>query len=266
MLECLPVLHEWNILEDNDESIDSDVPKLSELGSLDHILSIVQFHTAPTSFKIPKEPMELFRLVRVADFLGADGFIDAAAGWLEVDRTRITNNNPIRPVFKLIRSAYRAAEHNLPSGCVVCRNKFETDGPRRIDVIVTSCCASLVHPACYPNEHSCIICHSVLRLLPCVVCGLPISSGGNIAKEYSEALPHRTPCCAADCHPGCKNGLSSCPLCSCPLLHVCNVWSVDNEFSTAGDIIFAWRAMQMNVATSERSRSANVTTKVAIVL
>ena len=227
------------MLEDNDESVDSDIPKLSELGSLDHILSIVQFYTAPTSFNIPKEHKELFRLIGVADFLGADRFIDAAAGWLEVDQRRITNNNLIRPVMKLIRSAYRTAEHNLPSACVVCHKKFETDGPCRIDVVTTSCCSSLVHPACYPNQYSCTICHA----LPCVVCGLPISSGdNNIAKEYSEALPHRTPCCASDCHPGCKNGLRSCPLCNCPLYD----WSVD-EFATAGDVIFARWAMRMNV-------------------
>ena len=58
------------MLEDNDESVDLDIPKLSELGSLNHILSIVQFYTAPTSFNIPKEHKELFWLIRVARLFG----------------------------------------------------------------------------------------------------------------------------------------------------------------------------------------------------
>ena len=241
MLEALPILIEWNMCEGDEHDDVSDVPELFKLGNLTNLKSLVLFSVRPSSFAIPEKYQEMFQLIRVAEYFGADHFMEAAAKWLEVDLCEITNNNNIRPVVQLIRGRYRAAKHNHPQPCAVCHQPFPSRGPCRVTPSVTPCCQLLVHSSCLPTDYTCTLCSTVLRVLPCVVCRQVIAPGEDIAMEYSDSLLHRTPCCGSDCHPQCKRDVTTCPLCNCPL----NNWKID-EFALAGDIIFARRSQRMN--------------------
>ena len=60
------------------------------------------FKERPSFFLMPKNYMNMFKLIRVAEYFGAENFLKAATSWLEVDLHKITNDNNIRPVTQLI--------------------------------------------------------------------------------------------------------------------------------------------------------------------
>ena len=80
-------------------------------------------------------------------------------------------------------------------------------------------------------------------MLPCVMCLEVIALGEDFASKYEAALPHRTPCCRADCHPPCKSDdVYRCRLCACPL----DNWKVDKDMEMVGDVLTARRMTDLN--------------------
>ena len=51
-------------------------------------------------------------MVRLADYVVADDFLRAAAGWLDVGVDNISNVNPVGRVLQLIQGRYHASRHN----------------------------------------------------------------------------------------------------------------------------------------------------------
>ena len=136
-----------------------------------------------------------------------------------------------RKVYQLIQGRYRASRdkqklsHGVCAWCFwpVCPQTVMPCKPKPDSVPRSLCCDAVVHPDCKPTA-DCRACHEQLRVLPCVVCKLPIAWRDHFAKEYKAALPYRTPCCGADVHPECRtNDIHRCPLCSYPLIN----WELD---------------------------------------
>ena len=102
----------------------------------------------------------------------------------------------------------------------------------------------MVHAECRPRSASCRSCYKLFRVLPCAVCKGQIAPGEDFAAEYVAAVPHRTPCCKADCHPECKESTDPhrCPICQCPLTK----WEIDNDMTYVGDILAARRMEHIN--------------------
>ena len=176
-------------------------------------------------------------LVRLADFLGMDDFLELAARWLDVSVNAISNHNSVRSVYQVIRGRYRASrdKQRIHIGlCVrccrsICPSVQSPCRPQLEDLPRSPCCNLPVHPKC-KSPPQCRNCYQLLRVLPCVICRRPIARGEDFAREYEAALPHRTPCCSADCHPQCNSsGDTSCSLCSTPL----KGWKVDKELEMA---------------------------------
>ena len=252
MLEGIPLLRSMFSFCDPDESPVFDVPETREFkkGGLVLLRKLVLFTQDMENYPIPSEHLEMLGLVRLADFLGVDSFLESAARWLDVSITAISNHNSVHSVFQLIRGRYRASRdkkkrsHGVCVWCfrpihltveVPCRPQLE-EPPR------SPCCDSLVHPECKPTSE-CRLCHQLLRVLPCVVCRPPIAWGENFAREYEASLPFRTPCCGADCHPECRSDdITRCPLCSNPLKN----WEIDVDYEMAGDVLAARRMRHLN--------------------
>ena len=249
IIEGIPLLSSLFAFTDQNEPPIVEVPATQEFkGGLELLKKLVVFSQDSDNFAIPAKHLELLELVRLADFLGMDSFMESAARWLGVSVCAISNHNPVREVYQLIRGRYRACRHKKERNhgvCVWCIRPIYLDvhvpcrpeEPRR-----SPCCNLPVHPGCKPTAE-CRSCHQQLRVLPCVVCGDPISWGENFAREYEASLPHQTPCCGADCHPECKSdSITRCPLCSNPLTN----WKKDKDYEMVGDILAAQRMGHLN--------------------
>ena len=61
---------------------------------------------------LPTDFRRTFQLVRLADFLGVDSFLELCAEQLDVPVADLWNSNSIRKVRSLIRGIYRAHHKN----------------------------------------------------------------------------------------------------------------------------------------------------------
>ena len=61
---------------------------------------------------LPTDFRRTFQLVRLADFLGVDSFLELCASQLDVPIGELWNSNSIRKVRSLIRGRYRAHHTN----------------------------------------------------------------------------------------------------------------------------------------------------------
>ena len=247
MLEGIPLLWCLFTFTDQEETTVFEIPESREFPKrgLELLRKLVLFSKDKDNFPVPAEHMEMLGLVRLADFLGMDDFLEVAARWLDVSVNAILNHNSVRSVYQLIRGRFRASRHKKSQHighCCYCVSSIFSSAPAPCrpqetrDLPRCPCCNLEVHPECYPIAPQCSYCYEVFRVLPCVVCYQPVASGKNFSEEYKAALPHRTPCCRADCHPECKIfGIVHCPLCRNPLKD----WKVDEQQQMPGD----WQRM-----------------------
>ena len=244
MLDGIPLLQSVFAFTDPEEPTVLDVPESREVENrgLELLRKLVLFSGDKKNFCIPSDHMEMLGLVRLADYVGMDDFLEVVAKWLEVSVMAISNHNPVRRVHQLIRGRYRASRHkqSRPYGyCGVCKSWIYAANeapcrPQEPTIARTPCCNQKVHSHCIGKlDSQCNDCFTMLRVLPCVVCRQPIAYGEDFAREYAESLPHRSPCCEADCHPECKPvGRVTCRLCRCPLKD----WKFDKEVIMPDDI------------------------------
>lgn len=71
-------------------------------------------------------------------------------------------------------------------------------------------------------------------------------STSNIPRRRLVSLPHRLPCCKADCHPKCKEERKNvywCPVCQYPL----NNWEIDRDMVMAGDYLAGRSSEHLNI-------------------
>ncbi len=192
---------------------------------LTSILRLINFSINRDEFCIPSDNMELFKLVRLADYVGMDSFLVGAAKWLEVLPIQISNSMGVRKVYKLIRDRYRASENNKKGRCTICTGVFNRDPVR---MARSPCCQKSYHPACggRSTTRQCQGCKTPLSLLPCLFCLELIERGVyNVYDNYVKSLHHRTPCCGADYHERCWVDFNNrgsplyeeCPLCRNPI-------------------------------------------------
>ena len=69
-------------------------------------------------------------MVRLADYVGADDYLEAAARWPDVGVHSILNVNPVGKVLQLIHGRYRASRHNsqkLDGLCAWCNQWIEKE-------------------------------------------------------------------------------------------------------------------------------------------
>ena len=255
MMEGIPLLRSLFNFSDPQEPPIFELPPAREFkkDGLQLPQSLVIFCMDEPNYQIPKPHQEMLGLVRLADFVGVDFILEKAAKWLDVSVDAIANHNPVQNVHQLIRGRYQASQYNneraLSLGvCVYCMCPIKNEvivpcRPRTIELPKSSCCNAMVYPQCRQRHPTCSACHKLLRVLLCVVCKQPIAWGEEYASEYAAALPHRTPCCGADCHSHCKSDtIYRCPLCSYPL----DNWKVDTELELAGDVLAARRMSYLN--------------------
>ena len=67
---------------------------VQERGGLQLVKTLILFNTSPAEFILPSYHGEMFSLVRLADFLGVEEFMEVYARVLEVSVDAISNHNP----------------------------------------------------------------------------------------------------------------------------------------------------------------------------
>jgi hypothetical protein len=80
------------------------LPEVKEPG-LVHPKELICYQQNPDEYPIPSSHLEMFPKVRLADYVGANNFLKAAAGWLDVGVHEISNVNPVGRVYQLILGA-----------------------------------------------------------------------------------------------------------------------------------------------------------------
>ena len=157
----------------------------------------------PEQFVLPSY-QRLFQLVRLADFIGCEKFLEMVAGRLGVGVLAINNANAIRTVRGLIRSRYRAhskfvdetfAKGNKCAKCnwMLVRGRTSLQRP---ELSTTPCCGSEEHLGCSVLE-VCRRCNTNLKVLACVVCHDEIDPPDATADDAYH-MAGRMPCCFAD--------------------------------------------------------------------
>ena len=164
--------------QDDDPVIHLPEVKELEKAGLVHLKELICYQQSPEHYTIPSSHLELLAMVRLADYVGADDFVRAAAGWLDMGVHEISNVNPVGRVYQLIRGRYRASRHHdkeLTGLCAWCGQWMEKEvvvpcRPSSEPLRKSPCCDLPVHRHC-DSGPACRKCHKQLRVLPCVICG-----------------------------------------------------------------------------------------------
>ena len=170
-----------------------DIKEFRKDGGLQLVQTLVNFTASPSNYILPSSHGEMLSIVRLADFLGVEEFMEVSA--------RALDHNAIRNVRGLIRGRYQASCYNRqklpqkPMICGYCHKPISLPPPSKLDIAYTSYCNLPVHSTCKAQTHTCSYCFKLYRVLQCVICHQQISPGVDVLKEYEEALPHLTPCC-----------------------------------------------------------------------
>ena len=229
------------------------LPEATEFqGDLTLLVDLITFSVnPPEQFALPSY-QRLFQLVRLADFIGCEQFLEMVASRLGVAVPSINNANAIRTVRGLIRSRYRAhsrfltdtfAEGNKCAKCgwMLVRQRTKLQRPKLCE---TPCCGSIEHLGCSVLE-ICRRCNTHLKVLACVVCHKEIAPPDATADDaYRMAL--RTPCCFADCHEACREQLfqrRQCVLCHVALT---TDGKLNHDLMDAMEYIFMRRERTLN--------------------
>lgn len=152
MLRNIPLLASAYSFGDPEESPVLELPVVKEYkkNGLDLLKSLFVF-SLEESFQPPATHVELFSLIRLADYLGLDSFLTAAATWLGVSIDALLNHNPIRFVRGLVRGRYRASRHaraqKWPHICIYCYRPIDPPVPINIAAVTkkSPCCDKVWH-------------------------------------------------------------------------------------------------------------------------
>ena len=144
-------------------------------------------------------PMTCVRVMRAADFLGADTALEYLRERLNCSPDMLANSVPVSRQLKFIRSRYRMTEYNRLKSkdkgvCGLCSKSLYKALPSRSfteTVIKSPCCGLRVHAACHTDTQACHLCGQELSCLPCVFCGQQIRRGGTFYESYEERKKSR---------------------------------------------------------------------------
>ena len=138
MLGNIPLLASVYSFGDAEDGpvFDLSIVREYEKNGLDLLKSLIEF-SLDESFQPPTTHVEMFSLIRLADYVGVDSFLTAAARWLGVSVDAIANHNSIRSVWGLVRGCYRASQHIRaqmfrPDICVYCYRAIKPPVPINI--------------------------------------------------------------------------------------------------------------------------------------
>ena len=145
------------------------------------LFELIKFSVEPELYKLPSY-QRLFQLVRLADYIGCDRFLQRVASRLGVAVPMISNANPIRKVRGLIRSKYRAhskfVEDIWTKGNKCAKCGWLLIGGTSVlqlpQLSTTPCCGADEHLGCNVLD-MCRHCNTNLKVLPCVVCNNEIA-------------------------------------------------------------------------------------------
>ena len=100
LVEGIPLIHSVFMFTDPDEPPVFEVPEAREFQKrgLVRLRELVKFTQDPMNYPPPTQHIELLGMVRMADFLGVDSFMETAAMWLGVRASAISNHNSVRSV------------------------------------------------------------------------------------------------------------------------------------------------------------------------
>ena len=86
LVEGIPLIHSVFMFTDPDEPPVFEVPEAREFQKrgLVRLRELVKFTQDPMNYPPPTQHIELLGMVRMADFLGMDSFMETAAMWLGV--------------------------------------------------------------------------------------------------------------------------------------------------------------------------------------
>ena len=223
-LVIIPYFECWHSRWNVEDELDVFLPTTPEFQDDISLLADLINYATKRVTNLPTDFRRTFQLVRLADFLGVDSFLELCASQLDVPIGELWNSNSIRKVRSLIRGRYRAHHTNSKVTdkirCPVCRKSITCAIPRKANWIETSCCMKAVHPTCYKDAPACIACHQQLQVLPCAVCRTNVLAEGTTFHErYKNARKKQLVCCRADCHLECARSLAGnkCPVCRTPL-------------------------------------------------
>ena len=252
LLQCAPYLY---LMTDNrwaNDKLTFSLPHTTEFQEdITLLFELIKFSVEPKHYKLPSY-QRLFQLVRLADYIGCDQFLEMVASRLGVAVPMISNANPIRNVRGLIRSRYRAHSKFVQdiwskgNKCAKCGWMLVrgTTALQRPQLSTTPCCGADEHMGCNVRD-MCRHCNTNLKVLPCVVCDNEIAPpDATVDDAYRLAV--RTPCCLADCHKACRDQLFQRR--QCVLCHVALTadGKTNDDLMDAPEYIFMRRERTLN--------------------
>ena len=204
------------------------LPDIPELKDLLLLKQLVAYCSTAKEDQLPDHFMVTFKLIRMADFLVCDTFLENTAKQLGTSVHKINNSNSIKTVREYVRSAYRwaakSAEKNQEQFCSVCKNSLAAQFPRLPILTTMVCCKLKIHVACLSNFSTCPCCSQPYQLLPCCVCrgAIEVEPGLSHCEVWLKYRHNRTKCCGADMHESCRKDhfliyYNRCPICQVPL-------------------------------------------------
>ena len=194
MLDKIPLLQSMFLLSNADEAPIFTLPDIKEFrkdGGLQLVQTLVNFTSSPSNYILPSSHGEMLSLVRLADFLGMEEFMEVSTRVLGVSVDAISNHNAIRNVRGLIRGRYRASRYNrqnLPQKpiCGYCHKFISLPPPSKLYIAYTSCCNLPVHGTCKAQTPTCSYCFKQYSILPCVICHQQISPATTVLTSFNK--------------------------------------------------------------------------------
>ena len=121
------------------------------------------------------------RVIRAADYLGADKVLREMADRLGCNVDFLANTTPVSTLRTYVCNRYRKTRRILSKCdgglCLVCNSTLLGPFPsvtRTQKTIVSTCCQKEIHLACWRNLPTCQVCDLPLLSLPCAFCRRPI--------------------------------------------------------------------------------------------
>ena len=212
MLQYCPVLYTWSSGKWREESKYIELPyeTFAEVPEeFKYIRSIFEFLSKPRQYNLPDTYQDMFVLVRLADFLGCDVFLDFVSSALRVQKKIFFNINSISSVHRLIRNKYRQNKYNsskfVCDGCFSC---ISAPPPRKPEIFYSPCCFSPFHFECFSKGTICPGCSTCLLPLCCLFCNNVITDPTlTPLQQYMSPTLRRTKCCSADLHATCYDNI-----------------------------------------------------------
>ena len=203
------------------------LPDMPELKDLLLLKQLIGYCNTTKEDQLPDHFMVTFRLIRMADFLGCDTFLENTAEQLGTSVLKINNSNSVRNVREYVRNAYQWATKSAEKNqrfCSVCQKSLAAQFPRLPTMTTMVCCKLEIHLSCLSNFSTCPCCSQPYQLLPCCVCRGPIEvePGLSHCEVWLKYQHNRTECCGADMHESCRKNhfliyYNRCPICQVPI-------------------------------------------------